>query len=227
MTALDLLPLVMLGAVLGLDVVSFPQAMISRPLIAASLAGILVGQPALGLLAGAILEMFALETLPIGASRYPEWGSASVVGGALFAAQPTAPPGSLAVAVLGALAVAWVGGHSMVGMRRLNARWARTRRDQLEAGDHRTVVGLQLLGLTADLFRGGALTLLGLLVLRPLHEASVSLWLTDARISRAVVVGLAATVAAAAMWKIFHLTPGARVLLVVGLVVGVSMLAIV
>ena len=32
----DLLPLAILGAVLGLDVVSFPQAMISRPLVAAT-----------------------------------------------------------------------------------------------------------------------------------------------------------------------------------------------
>ena len=34
------------------------------------------------------LELIALETLPFGASRYPEWGSASVVGGAIFASQP-------------------------------------------------------------------------------------------------------------------------------------------
>src|SRR5215212_4283132 len=84
----DLLPLALLGAVLGLDVVSFPQAMISRPLVAATLAGFLVGRPEAGLLVGAALELFALETLPFGASRYPEWGSASVVGGALFARQP-------------------------------------------------------------------------------------------------------------------------------------------
>ena len=32
-----------------------------------------------------VLELIALETLPVGASRYPEWGSAAVVGGALFA----------------------------------------------------------------------------------------------------------------------------------------------
>ena len=38
-----------------------------------------------GLLLGAALELIALETLPFGASRYPEWGSASVVGGAIFA----------------------------------------------------------------------------------------------------------------------------------------------
>jgi PTS system mannose-specific IIC component len=36
---LDLAPLAILGAILGLDVVSFPQAMVSRPLVAATLAG--------------------------------------------------------------------------------------------------------------------------------------------------------------------------------------------
>ena len=35
----DVIPIAILGGVLGLDVVSFPQAMISRPLIAATLAG--------------------------------------------------------------------------------------------------------------------------------------------------------------------------------------------
>jgi PTS system mannose-specific IIC component len=86
--ALDLIPLGLLGALLGLDVVSFPQAMISRPIAAATLAGALMGRPMHGLIAGAALELFALETLPFGASRYPEWGSASVVGGALYAVQP-------------------------------------------------------------------------------------------------------------------------------------------
>ena len=42
----DLLPIALLGGVLGLDVVSFPQAMISRPLVAATFTGILIGQPA-------------------------------------------------------------------------------------------------------------------------------------------------------------------------------------
>ena len=34
---LDLLPIALLGGLLGLDVVSFPQAMISRPLVAATI----------------------------------------------------------------------------------------------------------------------------------------------------------------------------------------------
>ena len=80
-SAVDALPLGLLGALLGLDVVSFPQAMLSRPLVASTLAGALVGQPLAGLVIGATLGCFALETLPFGASRYPEWGSAAVVGG--------------------------------------------------------------------------------------------------------------------------------------------------
>src|SRR5579864_1369574 len=101
---IDLLPIALLGGVLGLDVVSFPQAMISRPIVAATLAGALVGQPPSGLLLGAALELIALETLPFGASRYPEWGSASVVGGAIFADYPSHPAGALAVSLLAALA---------------------------------------------------------------------------------------------------------------------------
>src|SRR4051812_47625043 len=105
---IDLIPLALLGGILGLDVVSFPQAMISRPLVAATLGGALIGQSASGLLVGAALELIALETLPFGASRYPEWGSASVVGGAIFASHPTHPPGAMTLAMLGALATTWI-----------------------------------------------------------------------------------------------------------------------
>jgi len=120
----DLLPIALLGGVLGLDVVSFPQAMISRPLVAATFTGILIGQPASGLLIGATLELIALETLPFGASRYPEWGSASVVGGAIFSSHPSHPAGAMTLAMVAALATTWVGGWTMVKLRQANAVWA-------------------------------------------------------------------------------------------------------
>jgi hypothetical protein len=142
----DLLRFAVLGAVLGLDVVSFPQAMLSRPLVGAALAGLLAGRPGAGLLVGAVLELFALETLPVGASRYPEWGSASVVGGTLFAAQPVGTGGALCLSVLVALATAYVGGVSMVLLRRLNGQLARAQLEQLAAGSSRSVVGLQAAG---------------------------------------------------------------------------------
>lgn len=221
----DLIPLVLLGALLGLDVVSFPQAMVSRPLVAATLGGAVLGEPFNGLLAGAILELIALETLPFGASRYPEWGSAAVVGGALAALQP-ASAGAMSLAIVGALATAWIGGWTMVVLRRINAAWARRHRASLDAGSYRTVVGLQIFGLTADLLRGAALALVALLVLAPIARGVASLWGVDLEISRAVVVGIAATVAVGAVWKLFHLTPGARWLFVGGLAIGSLLLVL-
>jgi mannose/fructose/N-acetylgalactosamine-specific phosphotransferase system component IIC len=216
----ELLPLALLGAVLGLDVVSFPQAMISRPIVAATLGGAFTGDAASGLLIGVVLELIALDTLPLGASRYPEWGSASVVGGALFATYPSHPPGSMAVAVLGTLAAAWIGGWTMVKLRGLNARWARQRRDALAAGSRDAVVGLQLLGLTGDLLRAALFTAVAYAILSPTARAAVGVWDVDARLSRAVVVGAAMTVAAGAAWKIFHSTLGVRWTFLAGLAAG-------
>jgi mannose/fructose/N-acetylgalactosamine-specific phosphotransferase system component IIC len=223
---LELLPLVVLGAVLGLDVVSFPQAMISRPIVAATVAGALLGEPQQGIVAGAALEFFALETLPFGASRYPEWGSAAVVGGALFATQPHFSAGSLTTSVLAALATAWVGGWSMVYLRRLNAVWARKRHDAVARGSRRVVIGLQLYGMTADLLRGALLTFVALLILVPAQRLALSAWHLDARLSRALVVTVASAVAGAAAWKVLHSTSGARWLFVGGLAIGLALLSI-
>src|SRR5262245_62448941 len=134
MNIVDLLPIALLGGVLGLDVVSFPQAMISRPLVAATLGGALVGQPAMGLLLGVALELIALETLPFGASRYPEWGSAAVVGGSIYAASPLPLAGKMTISLLAALATAWVGGWTMVKLRQRNARMSERSRSGLDAG---------------------------------------------------------------------------------------------
>ena len=38
----------------------------------------MLGDPGSGLTAGIILELFALEVLPVGAVRYPDYGPASV-----------------------------------------------------------------------------------------------------------------------------------------------------
>lgn len=219
-----LIPLALLGGILGLDVVSFPQAMISRPLVASTLAGALIGQSASGLLLGAALELIALETLPFGASRYPEWGSASVVGGAIFASHPSHPAGAMTLATLSALATTWIGGWTMVKLRERNAVWAGHRRDALEAGARGSVVSLQLMGMTADFLRGAGLTALAYAFLAPLAAACIGLWSVDARISRCLVVGLAASVAGGAAWKLFHSTAGARWFFVGGLALGLFML---
>jgi mannose/fructose/N-acetylgalactosamine-specific phosphotransferase system component IIC len=224
--AIGLLPLALLGAVLGLDVVSFPQAMISRPIAAATFAGALMGRPAHGLIAGAVLELFALETLPFGASRYPEWGSASVVGGALFAAQPNGSAGALTVAVCAGLFTAWFGGLTMVWHRRLIAHWAAGLRDALASGSCDAVTSLQLRGLTSDFVRGGLLTWIALMLFVPLDNAVLVHWSFDFAQSRAVVVICAGAVAGGAIWKIVHNTKGTTWFLIAGVAVGSLLLMV-
>lgn len=222
---LDTLRYAVLGALLGLDVVSFPQAMVSRPIVAATLAGALAGEAGRGLVAGAVLELVALETLPVGASRYPEWGSAAVVGGTLYALHPEGAAGALVLAVTCALATAFVGGESMVLLRRLNGQLARAQAPALRVGSRRSIGMLQLAGVGLDLLRGFALTVLALQLSLPLLASQIGHWGVDARLSRAVVVGVAATVAGSAVWKLFHTVPRARVLFAAGIAVGLARLA--
>src|SRR5690349_7907804 len=200
--------------------------MISRPIVAATAAATLLGNPLPGLLVGATLEMFALETLPFGASRYPEWGSAAVIGGGLYANHGDANAGALTVAVLAALVAAWIGGWSMVQLRKLNAQPARKRHEAVAAGSKRVVEGLQVFGLTADLVRAGALTAITLAAFTPVQRYVLGTWASDARVSRAIVVGIAASVAAGAVWKVVHTAPGARWLLLGGVAVGLALLAL-
>ena len=220
----ELLPLSLLGGILGLDVVCFPQMMISRPLVGATLAGAFVGDTITGLLVGVTLELIALATLPFGASRYPEWGSAAVVGGAIAAALRVEPAGTLTVGVLATLATAWVGGWTLVKLRQWNAWLAGRRRSGLEAGARGTVIGLQLGGLTSDLLRAMALTAVAYALLFPVARAAVGLWTFSQPLSRAVTVGAASAVAAAAAWTIFHSARGARWYFAGGLVIGLLLL---
>jgi len=220
----DVLPIAILGGILGLDVVSFPQAMISRPLVAATLAGALVGDAMSGLLVGATLELIALETLPFGAAKYPEWGSAATVGGALFAGHATHPAGAMTMSIIAAIATGWIGAWTMYQLRKLNAFQAKRHCKGLEAGARGTVIGLQLTGLSLDLLRGVLLTGVAYTVLRPLAAMTVEVWDMDAMMSRSLVVGVAASVAMGAAWKLFHAVPWARWTFIGGLAIGVILL---
>lgn len=220
---LSLLPVVLLAAVVGIDTVSFGQTMVSRPLVAASLGGAMAGAPGAGLVVGVVLELFALETLPVGASRYPEWGSASVVAGAM-AAELAGHPAALPLTALVGLVTALAGGWAMIGLRRLNAHWAHGRAAALERGSYRDVVGLQLYGLVADLVRGALVALAALLVARPLAAAAAGAWSLDARTSRAAVVAAAAITALAALWKRAGGAADARWYLLGGLALGAVLL---
>jgi PTS system mannose-specific IIC component len=220
----ELLPISLLGGVLGLDVVCFPQMMVSRPLVAATLAGAFVGDATTGVLVGSTLELIALATLPFGASRYPEWGSSAVVGATIAAALHTDRVGALTLGVLAALATAWISGWSLVKLRQWNAWLARRKRPALDAGARGTVIGLQLAGLTADFVRAAVLTAIAYGLIFPVANAAVGVWTFDEHTSRAVVVTIASAVAAGAAWRIFHSARHARWYFAAGLGAGLLLL---
>jgi mannose/fructose/N-acetylgalactosamine-specific phosphotransferase system component IIC len=218
MSLLEALPIALLGALLGLDVVSFPQAMISRPIVAATAAGAFIGNPTAGLLIGVVLEMIALDTLPFGASRYPEWGSASVVGGALFASEPIGMPGALPASILAALLTASISGWSMVVLRRIIASRLERTRDKIEEGSRDALLSLHLSGMTMDLLRGALVTITAMMIFAPIVRAIVAIWGSDSAPSRAVVVVIAAVVAGGALWKVYHSVRGVLWFFLAGLV---------
>ncbi len=154
MTAGESAAVVAVATLCGLDLVSVPQIMLSRPLVASFLGGLVVGMPAQGLAVGALLELFALESLPVGASRYPDWGPPAAAAGALVgASRASATPSGLLAVLLVAMAAAWFGGWLMHQVRRVNGAAAQRRRAALEAGDVRALRALHLGGLGRDLAR--------------------------------------------------------------------------
>ncbi|MEX2283164.1 MAG: PTS sugar transporter subunit IIC, partial [Gemmatimonadota bacterium] len=149
----------------GLDATSFPQAMFSRPLIAATLAGWAFGRPGAGLLLGALVEIFSLVILPFGAARYPESGTAAAAAAAAYTAtEHTGPPEPLLLLAL-VFALAWeqVAGASVIFTRRLNERLVPygTSTRNFSA---RQVAQRHLLAMAIDFVRGGWAVVLGALI---------------------------------------------------------------
>jgi mannose/fructose/N-acetylgalactosamine-specific phosphotransferase system component IIC len=156
------LPLLIWGSLVGLDLVSVPQAMISRPLVAGIVAGWLTGDLEAGLRMGVLFELFALDVLPVGAVRYPDYGPATVVAAALAAGTPWEL--SLGISAALGLVLAVLGGWSLLLVRRLNARAIQRRAAALSAGESSAIRRLQYGGLLRDALRGFILTLLGLVL---------------------------------------------------------------
>ncbi|MDZ4675432.1 MAG: PTS sugar transporter subunit IIC [Gemmatimonadota bacterium] len=172
MTGLDpvgLGALVVWGAIVGLDLASWPQLMLSRPLVAGSIAGLLVGDIAAGLAVGGVLELFALDVLPIGATQYPDFGVAALTGVVLAAGRPV--PAMLGMATGLALVIAILSGPLIERVRRANARAASGAAAALAEGNAHVVSALHLGGLRRDLIRSIVLSLVAVvagLALRPL-----------------------------------------------------------
>jgi mannose/fructose/N-acetylgalactosamine-specific phosphotransferase system component IIC len=166
-----------LGGALGLDTTAALQLMVSEPLVAGTLAGLVLGDPAFGLVIGAALQLVWCGALPVGAAPFPDSGPATVggVGGALALVGAGVPPG---IAVAAGLVVALVAG--LAGQRLTT--WLRKRNDGLAglaeeraaSGDDGGVKTAVVLGLAARFATAGGLALVTMVALVALSGLLVS-----------------------------------------------------
>ncbi len=161
------------GTLVALDLVSVPQGMIARPLVAGSVAGWIAGDFEAGFRLAVVMELFALDVLPVGAARYPDYGPATV-GAATLVARHGSWEESLGLAVALALVVASLGGWTLGRLRHRIGRAVRRTEARLDAGDTAAVRRLQLGSIALDASRGLLLTTVAL-VLAWLVEGWVTL----------------------------------------------------
>ncbi len=178
------------GGIVGSDSTSFPQVMVSRPLVAGAVTGLIFGRPLEGAVVGFLVEVFSLTTLPIGAARYPESGTATVAAAAAYSAVAPAglDPGYLVLALAFALAWERLGSVTVVLQRRANGRML-IRATAMAAGK---LERRHLAAMTLDFLRGAALCLLGGLSGALLIGLVGPLWGLDSGPTAALLAVLAA-----------------------------------
>ncbi len=175
------------GTLVGLDLATLAQVMISRPLVAGVVAGWIVGDAQSGLIVGAILELFAMEVLPFGAARYPDYGLGAVAAAATAAGAPDVFGIGIAVAV--GLVIAYLGQTSIQFVRQRTTVDIQRHRDVIDSGDVRVIYRLHRRGVLRDVGRAASLTAGGL-ILAVAVRATIPVTLRGAVVLSAVAIGV-------------------------------------
>jgi mannose/fructose/N-acetylgalactosamine-specific phosphotransferase system component IIC len=188
----------LLGGVVGVDATSLAQTMVSRPFIAAILTGVLTGRPEEGAILGAMLELFALVILPVGAARYPESGTAAVAATAAYMSSTAImSPAVMLIAVLFALVWERIAGWSVILDRRFNEQFVALAALSGPRPD-RELEWRHLGAITVDFIRAFALTAVGALVGTLGLRSVAQLWSMNAVIAPAILsIGLSCMAGAA------------------------------
>lgn len=136
--ATDLALAAAVGGLVGLDRRSAFQAMISQPLVAVSLLGVLLGQAALGLWLGALLQMLWMSSMLFGANTPPNETLASTAIGAMVLLYArhigTADPPLWTLAILLGVPLGPLGRKVDVRIEQANLRLAERALTAAEAG---------------------------------------------------------------------------------------------
>jgi mannose/fructose/N-acetylgalactosamine-specific phosphotransferase system component IIC len=193
-----LLALVAWGTLVGVDLVSLPQMMIARPLVAGTVAGAILGDIPTGLKLGVVFELLQYDILPVGAVRYPEYGPATVA--AVATAHASAGVLGLGLGALVGLVTGLLGGVGINLLRRVNSRIIHAAAPRLESGDPGALVRVHVAALLRDALRAALVTVIGLALAwlaRPLLGSALTVrgavLLAVAAVATALAAGAAGT----------------------------------
>lgn len=211
--------LLLWGAVVGLDLATIAQVMIARPLVAGVVAGWIIGDVQTGLIVGAILELFALEVLPFGAARYPDYGLGAVAAAATAGGAPGVFGIGIGVGV--GLLIAYLGEIAIQLVRQRTAADVVSRREVIDSGDVSVIYRLHLRGIVRDAARAIALTGLGLLLATAVRIA-MPVSVRGAVLLGAVAMGVGLGTTLVSGTRIARDTRGGLLWLAAGLLAGVA-----
>ena len=193
-----LIALVVWGTLVGVDLVSLPQMMIARPLVAGTVAGAILGDIPTGLKLGVVFELLQYDILPVGAVRYPEYGPATVA--AVATAHASSGVLGLGLGALVGLVTGLLGGVTINLLRRVNSRIIHAAAAQLETGDPSVLVRVHVGGILRDALRAALVTVVGLTLAwlaRPLLGSALTvrgaMLLAVAAVAAALAAGAAGT----------------------------------
>jgi mannose/fructose/N-acetylgalactosamine-specific phosphotransferase system component IIC len=216
--------LAILGAVVAVDATSLGQLMLSRPLVAGTLAGAIVGMPLEGALIGALMEVLSLGILPVGAARYPETGTAAVAAVGTLGLAGAAPlPETLLLVLVYGLVWQRIFGVTVVAGRYLNERLVHAGEEVAREDLHSRIERWHLTSMTMDLLRGAVMTAIATLVGVPLLRFAVA---TSALPSLAAAIAVAAAAATVLMGtaRVFGESPRLVLIMLLGAVCGSALL---
>ncbi len=151
-----------LGAIVYLDRTAAFQLMLHRPLVVATAMGALFGNVSAGAQVGAVLELFYLARLPVGASIPPDDTGAALFAGAAAAAASSSvglDAGSFTALLLLSVPCAELGKAVDRLVRRVNGKIAALTLESVERGDSQAVEHGLFAGVALFALAGAALSL--------------------------------------------------------------------
>jgi D-glucosaminate PTS system EIIC component len=195
----SLLVVMLLAALAAQDTTAGPQIMLSEPLVAGTLTGLVLGEPQAGVLIGIAIELVWCRAVPAGASLFLDVSVATVVSVVLGVGLGTSL--GLALAVFWVIPVGLLGCGFIVIERRLNGMLVASLRP--ESASTARISTTQIAGWLLSGFRGALVfsvgTATGMVVLPPVTQFLSGV--IDPSIAWAAILGTGGGVAVASTWQ--------------------------